>query len=85
MLSTLDEMTGRITLLEQELRSYSEKMLLSVAVRYGRDSLPYVQAGGTPRKRTTRHPASPTPTTAIAPIAPSNPETNGKGEKVTVN
>jgi hypothetical protein len=84
MLSKLDEMKGRITLLEQELSSYSEKMLMSVVTRYGKNSLQYMQAGGKPRVRTTRHPLSATSPAAIAPVAPSL-ETNGNGTRVTVN
>ena len=38
MLSTVDEMAGMIKLMEQELRSYSEKMLMGVVTRYGKDS-----------------------------------------------
>ncbi|MEH2250566.1 hypothetical protein [Nostoc sp.] len=53
-LSTLDEMTGRLYLIEEELRGYSEKMLMSVAARYGKDSLQYVQAGGKQRKNLSR-------------------------------
>ncbi|MEH2425785.1 MAG: hypothetical protein V7K48_34275 [Nostoc sp.] len=53
-LSTLDEMTGRLSLIEEELRGYSEKMLMSVAARYGKDSLQYVQAGGKQRKNLSR-------------------------------
>jgi hypothetical protein len=61
-LAELDEIGGEITLKEQELRSYSEKMLLGVASRYGKDSVTYMQAGGTIRKpggRSNQPPASP--------------------------
>lgn len=81
MLSGLDEMAGQVTLLEQELRSYSEKMLMSVVTRYGKDSLQYVQAGGKPRKRTTR----PTSTPTITSMAATNATTNGTGTKAPVN
>ena len=54
LLSTLDEMTGRLSLIEEELRGYSEKMLMSVATHYGKDSLQYVQAGGKSRKKLSR-------------------------------
>jgi hypothetical protein len=87
MLSTLDEMAGQITLMEQDLRSYSEKMLMGVATRYGKDSLQYMQAGGTPRKRTARR-STTAPATTIAPTEMAIAETakaNGKGPKVTVN
>jgi flagellar capping protein FliD len=92
MLSGLDEMTGQIALMEQELRSYSEKMLMSVAARYGKDSLQYVQAGGKQRKASKRSPVNATPTTKLAAtvetvIAPSaeKAKTNGKGTKATVH
>lgn len=83
MLSGLDEMAGRVKLLEQDLRSYSEKMLMSVAARYGKDSLEYVQAGGTLRRRTTSRVA--TPTTTIASVAETSATTNGNGTKATVS
>jgi hypothetical protein len=86
MLSSLDEMAGRITQLEQELGSYSEKMLMSVATRYGKNSLQYVQAGGKTRKRTTRSTTS-AMTTPIAPMTvptAETVETNGNGTKTTV-
>lgn len=54
LLSTLDEMAGRLSLTEKELTGYSEKMLMSVATRYGRDSLQYVQAGGKQRNNSSR-------------------------------
>lgn len=54
LLSTLDEMAGRLSLNEEELRSYSERMLMSVATRYGKDSLQYIQAGGKPRQKSSR-------------------------------
>jgi hypothetical protein len=82
LLSRVDEMAGKISLLEQELSIYSEKMLLSVAARYGRDSLQYMQAGGTPRKRSFRA-ASARPTTPIAPVASTNAEANGKATQMT--
>ncbi len=91
MLSTLDEMAGQIALLEQELRSYSEKMLMAVAARYGRDSLQYMQAGGTLRKRSVRRSgatpsvSSATPTPVVATAIAEKAKTNGKGARVTLN
>lgn len=91
MLSTLDEMTGQITLMEKELRSYSEKMLMGVAAHYGKDSLQYVQAGGKQRKSSKR-PAmnaapltNPTATTAVMAPSAEKAKTNGKGTKTTVS
>jgi DNA primase len=54
VLSTLDEMAGRISQIEDELSRYSEKMLMSVVTHYGKDSLQYVQAGGKQRKSSSR-------------------------------
>ncbi|MDZ7957446.1 MAG: hypothetical protein RMY34_06010 [Aulosira sp. DedQUE10] len=54
LLSTLDEMADRISQIEEELNSYSEKMLMSVATNYGKGSLQYLQAGGKPRKSSSR-------------------------------
>lgn len=81
MLSALDELAGHVTLLEQDLSSYSEKMLMSVATRYGKNSLQYVQAGGRLRKRATR----PTSTTAIAPVVVSNTSASSNGTKAAVS
>jgi hypothetical protein len=50
VLSSIDEKAVRISQIEEELNRYSEKMLMSVATNYGRDSLEYMQAGGKPRK-----------------------------------
>ncbi|MBD2169602.1 hypothetical protein H6G04_35200 [Calothrix membranacea FACHB-236] len=54
LLSTLDEMADRIAQMEEELSSYSEKMLMSVATNYGKDSVQYTQAGGKVRKSSSR-------------------------------
>ncbi len=60
---------------------------MSVAARYDKDSLQYMQAGGTPRKRTTRRsttvPATTTPLAETAIVEKA--KTNGKGPKVMVN
>jgi hypothetical protein len=96
MLSTLDQMTGQTALMEKELRNYSEKMLLSVAARYGKDSLEYMQAGGKQRKSGKQSEASTTPTATAtatattmmdAMIAPTGEgtKTNGNGTKAAVN
>ena len=87
MLSTLDEAVGQIELLEQELRSYSEKMLMSVATRYGKNSLQYMQAGGKPRKSSKRSVGNTVPTTIAAVMTPNteNGTTNGEGTKALIN
>jgi hypothetical protein len=84
MLSTVDEMAGQIGLLEQELNSYSEKMLMSVGTRYGKDSLQYMQAGGKPRKRSTRAATTNEPE-AIALVDPTNAIASSNGTKADVN
>jgi hypothetical protein len=79
MLSQLDEVAGQIALLEQDLSSYSEKMLLGVAAQYGKSSLEYMQAGGKPRK----HSALVTSTAEVAPEAITNVTLNGNGTSAT--
>jgi hypothetical protein len=87
MLSGVDEMAAQITLAEQELRSYSEKMLLSVAARYGKDSLQYMQAGGKQRKSTSKRSSSSTASTSPETLTAPSPEkatTNGKATAIAV-
>jgi hypothetical protein len=81
-LSALDGMAESITSLERELRTYSEKMLMSVATRYGKESLEYMQAGGTPRKRKHRVKNEVSAEVAIAAPTGEKAATNGKGTKV---
>ncbi|MEH2222671.1 hypothetical protein [Nostoc sp.] len=84
LLSTLDEMTGRLSLIEEELRGYSEKMLMSVAAHYGKDSLQYMQAGGKPRKKLSRRSSntqSPSESTATSLNGANN---NGKETSVVL-
>jgi hypothetical protein len=50
LLSSVDEAAGQITAQELIVRQYSERILLGVAFRYGKDSLQYMQAGGKIRK-----------------------------------
>jgi hypothetical protein len=87
MLSTVDEAVGQIKLLEQDLRSYSEKMLMSVATRYGKNSLQYIQAGGRPRKSSKRPVGNTAPTAIAAMMTPNteNGTTNSEGTKALVN
>lgn len=83
LLSTLDEMAGRLSLIEAELRSYSEKMLMSVATRYGKDSLEYIQAGGKQRKNALLR-SSTIHLTSESTATPSNGATNGKEASVVL-
>ena len=89
MLSTIDQMAGQTALMEKELRSYSEKMLLSVAARYGKDSLQYMQAGGRQRKSSKPSGTTTTPSATIIEtmLTPSieKAKTNGNGTKSAVN
>jgi hypothetical protein len=86
-LSQLDEMAEKVTLMEQKLRTYSEKMLMSVATRYGKESLQYMQAGGTPRLRGARRSKNAPTDGQPMIVAPSavKATTNGKGTKVALN
>ncbi len=55
-LSTVDALHNQVTETEQLLAEYSERMLLGVAARYGKDSHEYEMAGGvrkSERKRPT--------------------------------
>lgn len=82
LLSTLDEMAGRLSLIEEELRNYSERMLMGVGTYYGKDSLQYLQAGGKPRKTSSRRGSktqSPSENTAIVLNVANN---NGKDSSV---
>ncbi|MDZ8084386.1 MAG: hypothetical protein RMY16_02150 [Nostoc sp. DedQUE12b] len=83
MLSTLDEAMGQIQLLEEDLSSYSEKMLMSVRTRYGKNSLQYVQAGGKRRKSNKRASNTEPTTSAIAPNV-EQATTNGKSTETAV-
>ncbi|MGV0107680.1 ATPase involved in DNA repair [Nostoc sp. DSM 114160] len=77
LLSTLDEMAGRLSLIEEELRGYSENMLMSVATHYGKDSLQYIQAGGKPRKKLSRR-SSNTQSPSESTATTLNGANNGK-------
>ncbi|MBD2528707.1 hypothetical protein H6G97_03670 [Nostoc flagelliforme FACHB-838] len=84
LLSSIDEMAGRLSLIEEELRGYSEKMLMSVATHYGKDSLQYVQAGGKSRKKLSRRSSntqSPSESTATILNGANN---NGKETSVVL-
>ncbi|MEH2403903.1 hypothetical protein [Nostoc sp.] len=83
LLSTLDEMTGRLSLIEEELRGYSEKMLMSVATHYGKDSLQYIQAGGKPRKKLSRR-SSNTQSPSKSTATTLNGANNGKGTSIVL-
>ncbi len=77
LLSTVDEAAARVSELELDLRQYSEKMLLNAGARYGKDSVQYMQAGGTIRKaarRSPQVPSNPVPSTSLStPTVPTTP------------
>ncbi len=64
MLNSIDGASAQIESMEQELRGYSERMLTGVLTRYGKESAQYRQAGGKPRKATSKRSSGTTPTTA---------------------
>ncbi|WP_445631594.1 hypothetical protein [Nostoc sp. DSM 114167] len=66
-----------VSLIEEELRGYSEKMLMSVATHYGKDSLQYIQAGGKPRKKLSRR-SSNTQSPSESTATTLNGANNGK-------
>ena len=85
LLSSIDEMAGRLSLIEEELRGYSEKMLMSVATHYGKDSLQYIQAGGKPRKKLSRRSSNTqSPSESIATIL-NGANNNGKGTSIVLS
>lgn len=70
LLSRADQASNEILKAEKQLASVSEKMLLGVAVKYGKDSSEYEMAGGSRRgerrRRVARSAAAPA---AMAPAA----------------
>ena len=48
-LAQLDDLTRKIKAIEADLNKASEKILLSIGGRYGKDSSEYGKAGGSPR------------------------------------
>jgi hypothetical protein len=65
-LSTIDQTRSSIEQLERQLSSVSEKMLLGVAIKYGKESDEYVMAGGSRRVYRPRRSAK-----AVAAVATS--------------
>jgi hypothetical protein len=57
-------------------------MLMSVATRYGKSSLQYMQAGGQLRQRSTRSTSTSTP--AIASVTATSVISNGNGVKTVM-
>ena len=69
LLSGIDEAGAKINALEQDLRTYSENILLTTQTRYGKTSLEYQKVGGRIRK-TSKRKASATPATPLLEINP---------------
>jgi hypothetical protein len=84
LLSTLDEMAGSLSLIEEELRSYSEKMLMCVGTRYGKESLQYVQAGGKQRKSSSRRSRNSQSSTESTATPMNGANNNGTKTSVTL-
>jgi hypothetical protein len=61
VLSTVDQLYGQFLDAERKLADFSEKVLLGVAYKYGKDSEEYEMAGGV-RKSKRKHPARTVPT-----------------------
>lgn len=59
MLSTIDEKLSIFEQKELELKDFHERILLAVAVKYGKDSVEYEMAGGT-KKSDRKKPTKPT-------------------------
>ncbi len=79
LLITLDACALELNTLEQDLRTYAENMLLSTAVRYGKDSLQYMHAGGKirkPGKRSTAAQKASNPTPQTIPTTPTTATLN---------
>jgi hypothetical protein len=94
-LTTADDLARDVKATEQLLRKYSEKMLLNVAARYGKDSREYGKAGGvltSERKKRRKSPAAaPKPPAATPaelvndptlPVVNLNEPSNGKEVKI---
>ncbi|MCF2151660.1 hypothetical protein IQ276_035690 [Desmonostoc muscorum LEGE 12446] len=67
--------------MDKELSELSERMLSAVATVYGRNSMEYLKAGGSSRKRSTNKKSiSQVPSVVAVPTTqPAQTATNGKG------
>lgn len=83
LLGALDKLTGEITLAEQELKTYSGKMLMCVAARYGKTSWEYGEAGGSNNSQRRKTEGKTTPDETAPSLAKA--ETNGKATSKTLN
>ena len=71
LLIQIDATTAEIAALEKEMKTYSGRMLLYAAARYGKQSIQYMQAGGTIHKRSTKQSVQ-TPETQIITLPKSS-------------
>jgi len=79
VLSTVDQSYIAVQTAERSLAELSERMLLGIAVKYGKYSEEYVMAGGKPRKTTQRRTSQSEPQPAPTPVIPATaPSPNGK-------
>ncbi|MBD2194134.1 MULTISPECIES: hypothetical protein [Calothrix] len=78
-------MAIRIAEIEEDLSTYSEKMLMSVATNYGKYSAEYAQAGGKPRKSSSRRSkTSPSSSESTVVTALNGVNNNGKQSSVVL-
>ncbi|MBD2204501.1 hypothetical protein H6G33_19960 [Calothrix sp. FACHB-1219] len=85
LLSSLDEMAIRIAEIEEDLSTYSEKMLMSVGSNYGKDSAEYAQAGGKRRKSSSRRSqTAPSPAEIMVTTPLNGANKNGKHNPVVL-
>jgi len=79
VLSTVDQAYIAVQTAERSLAELSERMLLGIAVKYGKYSEEYVMAGGSPRKTTQRRSSQADSQPAPTPVVPApTPSPNGK-------
>jgi hypothetical protein len=75
-LSAIDRLADEVKMAEQDTKAISEKMLLGVASRFGKDSLEYEMAGGS-RRTGKRRSGSPSPAPTTPTQKPTLASTNG--------
>ncbi|MEO0758515.1 MAG: hypothetical protein AAFY78_16770 [Cyanobacteria bacterium J06648_16] len=66
LLATLDGLRSELRTDERNLRDLSERMLLAVGARFGKDSVEYKKAGGVRKSERKRPSPEPQPMTAIS-------------------
>ncbi|MEL6326713.1 MAG: hypothetical protein AAFQ61_07395 [Cyanobacteria bacterium J06626_23] len=66
LLATLDGLRSELRTDERNLRDLSERMLLAVGARFGKDSVEYKKAGGVRKSERRRPSTEPQPMTAVS-------------------